>query len=331
MAHMGCGKRVLAGAAIAVSLAGCTSGLGGGFSGKPAAVEPTFKLDGLYKFVEDGTGSRNGAPVTDLYKGETQWAFRTSCNENGCVAAGGKFDPEHPTAPPSPVWAADYVDGKWTQVSLTESAECPRNATETYKSDQWSIWDISQTADKNLALKITVAATDDCNFVNEYTPAMTRIGDLPKDFPLSDPAQAPKRVPSYPANSFRGKYTVDYRPEGTGQSQDSEHMDVKTTCLRAQERCVATTINVDPRDPGTPYSLQVYEFNGDKFSFQQTIGKTQCQDGREGIGTKAVSLPLPPAPVPDPLQSLTGRLALAVSGDCTASQLYDATFTRTGD
>jgi serine/threonine-protein kinase len=324
------GYRLIVAACASFALAGCTTGLGG-VADKPSAVEPSFKLDGIYKFVEDGTGTRNGVAIDNLFKGETQWAFRTTCDENGCVAAGAKFDPAKPTVPASAAFAADYVDGKWTQVTITGGVACPRENGETYQSDQWSIWDISQTPDKQLALNITNAATNSCNYVSQYTPAISRVGELPKDFPLTDPAEAPKRADSFPATGFRGKYTVDYKVAATGEPQPGEHMDVKTICLRTGERCVTTAINVDPRDPGTPYSLQVYEFAQDKFTFDNTIGKKPCQDGREGIASQKALLNLPPAPVPDPLTTVTGQSALIFTGDCSGTVIYDSTFTRTGD
>jgi hypothetical protein len=322
--------RLTIAAFVAFVLAGCTSGLAGGLDAKPSAVEPDFSLDGLYTFVEDGTGTRNGAPATDLFKGETQWAFRTKCDEKGCVAAGGRVDPANPSAAPSQVFAADYADGKWTQVTLdVGGATCARQDT-TFKSDQWSIWDITKADDK-LSIKGTSVGTDDCNFVNESTSTLTRVGDLPAGMTLPDPADAPKRVQSYPANAFRGKYTADYKRADNGQPQNSEQMDVRTTCLRSDERCVTTTVNLAPRDPATPYALEVYQFANDKFTFKQTVGQTQCADGREGVGAKSVSLSLPPAPVPDPAPSVTGNVNVSVTGDCTGTNVYDANFTRTGD
>lgn len=316
---------------VAFVLAGCTSGLGGGFDAKPSAVEPTIKLDGVYKFVEDGTGTRNGSPATDLFKGETQWAFRTKCDENGCVAAGGRIDPANPAAAPSQVFAADYTDGTWTQVTLdVGGATCARQDA-TFKSDQWSIWDITAAPVDKLSIKGTSIGTDDCNFVNESTSTLTRVGDLPAGMALPDPADAPKRVQSYPADSFRGKYTADYKRADSGESQNSEQLDVKTTCLRADERCVTTTVNLAPRDPGTPYALEVYQFANGTFVFKQTVGQTQCADGRSGIGAKAVTLSLPPAPVPDPAPTVTGKVTVNVTGDCSGTNVYDATFTRTGD
>jgi hypothetical protein len=327
--RMGFGKRLTVVACIAFALAGCTTGLGAK-PAAPSAVEPTFTLDGVYDIVQDGTGTRNGAPIDDLEKGETKWAFRTSCDAKGCVATGGPIDPNNPAAALPPIRVADYVDGKWSLVFLNQGAACPRGDGQTFQSDQWIIWSVERDAEQKLSIKVTVAGADECNSVTEFSSTLTRIGDLPAGTTLPNPADAPTFVPSYPANSFRGKYTVDYTRED-GQSQDSEHMDVKTYCLRSEERCVTTTINVDPHDPGTPYSLQVYDFADDKYQFKQTIGTQPCKDGTEGLASKAVSLPLPPAPVPDPLPTLGGNMGMSFTGECTASAAYNVTFTRTGD
>jgi serine/threonine-protein kinase len=335
----GFGSRLAAAACVTFVLAGCTSGLGGDIGGhqssSPASspVEPTFKLDGLYKIVEDGTGTRNGVPVNDQSKIETEWAFRTACDTDGCVAEGGTVDPNNPSAPPELTKVIDYVDGKWSSVFIEQGAECPRATGEMFKSDQWSIWDITQAPDNKLLLKIAQVGADECNFNTEITPSLTRVGDLPPNTTLPNPADAPKRMKSFPAKSFRGKYAVDYTVAASGESQGKENMDVKTYCLRAEERCVTTTVNIDPRDPGTKYGLVVYEFRANEFSFNQTVGKKPCSEGTQGEGvfSKKATLSLPPAPVPDPLDTLTGKLDVTVTGDCPDTAAYNVTFTRTGD
>jgi len=323
--------RLTAVACIATALSGCTSGLGGGSAPEKSVVVPSVSLDGLYRIVEDGTGTLNGARVDFLAKSDTQWAFRTTCDTNGCYAVGAKFDPEHPSAQPNGFKVADYVDGKWSVISLAEQAPCPRDTGETYKGDRWDIWDIEPAPDNNVKLNVTVAGTNDCNFINEFSPAITRVGDAPKDFPWPQPADVPKRLASFPATAFRGKYTVDYAVANTGQSQSTEHMDVKTYCLRSEDRCVTTTVNVDPRDPGTQYGLQVFKYEYGKYRFDQTLGKKPCRDNLEGIASKTVILPLPPAPVPDPLTTLTGQAAVTFTGDCQGTDAYNVAFSRTGD
>jgi hypothetical protein len=49
------------------------------------------------------------------------------------------------------------------------------------------------------------------------------------------------------------------------------------------------------------------------------------------VFTKKVTLPLPPAPVPDPLNTLIGEMNVIVTGGCPDTATYTINSTRTGD
>lgn len=312
-----------AAAAGVMLLGGCSA------QGEPEqrAIDPLVNLDGSFIVEYDGTGTANGAPATGLTEGKAGWVFRSSCDENRCVAAGGEIaDPSNPSAPLQNPRVADYVDGRWVMVNFTEnSAACTGPNGERFTGDVWAIWDIAIAADMTLEPTITQVGTGDCPSVSTLTPTMTRAGDALPEFPAPDPSAQPPQQAS-PAAGFRGNYTLTKTRRGTERGEpDVTDVAVATNCLRTADRCV-TTATV-PGEPGKPNAfLGVYEFADGKFVRTMVPLPAACGDGRAGVAAESETLTLPADAAPNPLPELTGELTATFTAGCPGAVGYDVAY-----
>ncbi|OAN32623.1 hypothetical protein [Mycolicibacterium iranicum] len=291
------------------------------------AVEPLVNLDGSFIVEYDGTGTANGAPAAGLTEGKAGWVFRSSCDENRCVAAGGEIaDPNNPSAPLQNPRVADYVDGRWVMVNFTEnSAACTGPNGEQFTGDVWAIWDIVIAPDMTLAPTITQVGTGNCPSVSTLTPTMTRAGDPLPEFPAPDPSAQPPRQIS-PAAAFRGSYTLTKARRGDPPGEpEVADIGVATNCLRTADRCVTTA--TIPGEPGkTNAFLGVYEFADGKFVRTMVPLPADCADGRAGIAAETETLTLPSSAASNPLSELTGELTATFTAVCPGSIVYDVAY-----
>src|SRR6478609_6520884 len=93
------GSALMAAVSAVVVLAGCAPAQDGASAPSttvgettsrptPAFTPPAVTLDGLYVIEWTGSGTRNGVAVDDLRREKNGWAFRTACDDDGCVATG---------------------------------------------------------------------------------------------------------------------------------------------------------------------------------------------------------------------------------------------------
>lgn len=315
------------GAMVATILLSVLAGCSADGEPEPKAVEPLVNLDGSFIVEYDGTGTANGAPATGLTEGKAGWVFRSSCDENRCVAAGGEItDPNNPAAPLQNPRVADYVDGRWVMVNFTEnSAACTGPNGERFTGDVWAVWDIAIAPDMTLTPTVTQVGTGDCPSISTLTPIMTRAGDALPEFPAPDPsAQPPRQVA--PASAFRGNYTLTKTRRG-GQPGEPEvtELGVATNCLRTTDRCV-TTATVPGEPGGTNAFLGVYEFADGKFVRTMVPLPAACVDGRSGIAAETETLSLPTDATSNPLRELTGELTATFTSGCPGAVVYDVAY-----
>jgi hypothetical protein len=236
------------------------------------------------------------------------WAFRTTCNERGCLATGGSIaDPSNPSAPLANVRVADYVDGRWLMTVFGDDAmSCDGPDGATYSADGWTIWDIAVSPDGSLTPTVTIVGTDDCASIEVYTPTMTKLDDSLSGVPVPDPIDQPAHVRSNAA-AFHGDYTLTLTPRARpGQREVTNHR-VATFCLRSGDRCVTTSIDEASRVPAVAFEdFTVLQFADDGAFTGTSRAATQPCDGG-GMGqAQSVTLPLPQATA-TPLPQLTGE------------------------
>ena len=192
----------------------------------------------------------------------------------------------------------------------------------------WSTWRIGPGPDGALAGTVTEVGADACPGMRTRAFGLAS-GGQPVDVP--DPELEAARVVS-PAHGLRGRYAwsnarrdvPDLPPAAVGY-------DVTTQCLRGGDRCVSVFVGEPGRVDGRLPVVAVNFADGawTQLSADATL---TCSAGGTATGTRRYLLALPAAPVPDPIERLSGEvLAEFTDGDCPNSFTFDATLSRTGD
>ena len=289
-------------------------------------------LDGTYLVEWDGTGTRNGAPADDLRKTKNGWAFRTVCDQRGCVATGGSIvDPSNPSAPLSNVRIADYVDGRWLMVVFGEGAiSCDGPGGIKYSADGWTVWDIVIEPDGSLAPTVTVVGTGDCASIEVHTPRMTKADESLSGVPVPNPADQPQRTPARAA-AFHGEYTITRTNRGRADLREVSTHRVATSCVRTGDRCVAISTDIAPRDPTSPIrDFAVLQFANGVFTGTSAAATQPCDGGGVGLAQTSETLPLP-STTETPLPRLTGQRTAKFFQGCAGSALADVEYVLTRD
>ncbi|MCP9275524.1 hypothetical protein [Mycolicibacterium arenosum] len=287
---------------------------------RPAAGQPV-PLAGLYAIEWTGAVSHIGVPVDiGLRPGERNaWVFRTSCDDDGCVATGGGVaDNSASTVRLAAVRIGDYVDGRWSIVwRSAKGPTCAGADGKTYSSPVWTVFDITD----DLTMTATLVGTGDCPFIEVHHPTITRADDSLLGAPVPDPADQPARIVPGGAG-FAGDYTLTRTPRDGGVVQLSTR-EVTTTCLRAESRCISTSVDDDAAE------FSVFEFDGDAFSRRATAVKQPCGTGGDGVA--AVTETLQSTGESAPLRTLSGERTATFSAGCAGSVTDDVTYTMVDD
>lgn len=292
---------------------------------QPATPPRAPGLDGAYRLTFDPVSRLNGVPEppSAATTPDGEWTFRSTCADAGCVAtAVSNGDAAQP------VRVFDDLAGAWTFVALQPDGwRCADD--QGAGSPMWTIWRITTVPDGGLAGTLTHIGTDACPGIRERT-----VGMAASDAPAAqapDPGMEQARIPS-PAQGLRGRYTwSNKRPDDATLPPASVGYGVSTYCLRTGDRCV-TSFAGEPSPPDGRFPVVALNFADGAWT-QLTGGATMtCSAGGQSTGTRSYALALPPAPVPDPIDRLTGEVrAEFTAGDCPKPFVFDATLTRTGD
>lgn len=286
-----------------------------------AADRSAAMLNGLYVIEWTGPVTHTGVPVDLGLKPNDRnaWAFRSACDDDGCVATGGGIaEPDDMTAPLAAVHVGDYSDGHWSitwlsgrKLSCTGADGTPRS------SPAWTHFDIAD----DLTMTATLVGTGDCPFIDVRRPVLTRIDDSLRGVPLPDPAGQPRRVAPVGAG-FTGEYTVTRTPRGGGAEQTTTR-EVATHCLRTERRCVTTSVNDEAQE------FSVLEFDRDAFGRRAAAVKQPCATGGDGVAE--VTETLRPAQIGAPLRSVSGERTTTFIGGCTGITVDDVTYVLAND
>jgi hypothetical protein len=314
-------------ACLALAVTGCSSGdVASSPPSSPAestsADRPTVTLDGTYLVEWDGTGTRNGAPADDMRNEKNGWAFRTTCNERGCLATGGSIaDPSNPSAPLANVRVADYVDGRWLMTVFGDGAmSCDGPGGAKHSGDGWTIWDIVVAPDGSLTPTVTVVGTDDCASIEVYTPRMTKLDDSLSGVPVPDPIDQPALVRSNAA-AFHGEYTLTLTPRAQPGLREATNHRVATFCLRSGDRCITTSIDEASPVPAVPIKdFTVLQFADDAFTNTSRAATQPCDGGDVGQAQTSEILPLPQAAA-TPLPQLIGERTVQGCADTAVTDI----------
>lgn len=312
---------VLAGCAPSEDGVSAPSEASSATTARPAPVAaPPDTLDGLYVIEWTGSGTRNGVPVDDLRREKNGWAFRTACDDDGCVATGGGIpDPAKPETPLAAVRVADYADGHWTMVWTVENGpSCTAADGVTYTAPAWSIWDIAVDAAGTLTPTVTLVGAGDCPFIEVHRPIMTKGQDSLGGVPVPDPADQPARAAAAAAG-FTGAYTLTRTPRGRAGAAQTANHEVMTQGLRTEARCVSTSVNSE-----APEDFSVLQFDGNGFGRRSAGMSEPCAAG--GTGVAEVVETLKPGGTAAPLRTLSGERVATFSAGCRGSVTDDVEY-----
>ncbi|WP_369741621.1 serine/threonine-protein kinase [Mycobacterium servetii] len=163
-----------------------------------AAVAPA--LDGAYRLDFDIGRARHATAGAVGAGREHQigwWAFRSSCTAAGCVATGTRLDDRnHQVASIAGGGETDvlrFVDGYWdgTPTQVWAGCRLPGRAG-TATELEMVVWSLAPEANGKLrGMQTATVRTDECGHrgvVQRTTLVATRIGDVPPDVTVADPA-----------------------------------------------------------------------------------------------------------------------------------------------
>lgn len=332
--------------AALLALTGCGTG------GQEMATSPTgtvssapasdpHRLDGVYRLTSQSKRSYD-VEIPDDRALSQEWVFRSTCVDGRCVAFGRRTG----TSDPAQLYV--FTDGAWTRTSTSPSASsCTDESTgERIDAPMWVTWALREEPDRDLAGQLFQVQVGECQTYFEFAVTLARVGDVPADTDLPDPADVARGAPPpppEPAVGVRGSYALTQNPaEGSGTPVTGRKQLI-TRCLTPGDqpadpasdpmidRCLTTMLD-DP-DPAAGGRRQVRNFtsNGERllYRFEQRV---QCDDGSTAPITWTAALDLPGPPVPDPVPRLTGTYDIAVTGPCSAeSSSWTWQLERTGD
>ncbi|GLB91908.1 serine/threonine protein kinase [Mycobacterium kiyosense] len=167
----------------------------------PVSAPPGKVLDGTYRLDFDrskrttnGTPMRhNGLPTT------TWWAFHSVCTTNGCAATGVQLDQSsHQVADTTDGGSSDtlrFVAGYWQGAPAQQQVACHEpNAPAPATQQETVAFSLAPQADGTLrGVQTETVGSNECGAqgaVARVPVVATRVGDVPPEVTLSDPAQA---------------------------------------------------------------------------------------------------------------------------------------------
>lgn len=180
-------------------------------------------------------GRANGAP-TKVQSDKVLWAFRSECQESGCVATGTALDRDNAHAPLNPPLTIVllYTDGHWaglpSKAQVVTQGPClgPGSTVvshaEVTNAEAWQLWPKDDgTLDGRLNATVLSNECGGQGFALTVPLTATRAGDVAPEIKVSDPDIAARDLKSAPASTpgpiFNGavyqfNYDVSARTRG---------------------------------------------------------------------------------------------------------------------
>lgn len=291
-------------------------------------AQPQAPLDGVYRMdVAADQNLANGVPAPqEPYSRE--YAIRSACGEQGCVAAVTRLDDDDTRGERGPQTPLDYVGDQWVTAEYS-TAPCGDSTAVVFGQ-----WQLTPQADGSLVGTRTVASfgSGECTFLWSMPMTVTRTGDIGSDVEIDDPASVEPRK-QYAAAALSGAYditsTVTTPIQATPTSTAAQ---VSTLCARTSDRCLTLLENIG----GNPQSVVAMLFADEMWTSAAVWPDPPCEE-TAGIDTTpggppemTTSLDLP-QPTPSPITTVTGTRKTDNEG-CFPS-LYTETLSlkRTGD
>jgi len=302
--------RLATAAVIAVIAAsGCSP------AARPAAAPG---LDGTYRVTIDGRRTHRDGVAYPEPSTAVQWAFRSACRGDACVAVAVAVSEQDPPKTGEPaVW--DLVDGAWVK-TVDGQLNCGGVPTPTLET--WSLRPADGgglTGTRHLAF-----FGPGCGAVLEQSVIVERIGDVKPAVALPDPAAQPPLIRSAGAG-LRGRYQKIQTYPGRPPLPVVE-LAVRTNCIRNTEHCLTYTV-YEP--PDKPRRVSGYRLR-DRMWTAAVPYDGACPDGAPVRVTVETGWAMPPQ-VTDPIVRLVGTQRDVYAEPCANTVESQLVLQRIGD
>jgi Protein kinase domain len=275
----------------------------------PTATVPANSgpFTGVYRANFAAGMNISGSPGPDVPPTADNYAIRSVCGPNGCVATASHLGGET-TFAPSLVF--DQLGDQWVSVAIGQD-KC-----QGAPSEIWEVFTLQPGPAGTFTGDYTAATPNDCE--GKHAVTFTRIGDVDVNT-LPDPATLPPRVVA-PAQALHGQYHEKRSFKVRAAPQQTDYA-VTTNCLRTGDRCMSFFFA-----PSGAVEPLVF---GDGNWVLDTDTDSQCRGAV--VHTKKTGQFALPQPPQDPITLLTGQGNQVQTGSCPANVGFNETFTRTGD
>jgi hypothetical protein len=291
-------------------------------SGQPAPATQSGGFNGVYRTEYVGDEQVwNGKP-SPAELAARQYAFRSTCETDGCVATGIRLDDgdtgkvysdDGKDVPPVTL---DHVGDQWLW-----AAQYPFTCDEDGSSGrQFVAWSVTPQPDGKLTGTRVDArfASPVCTGVFEVPLVMTRVGDVAATTPLPDPAAAQARKPT-PPEGLSGHYGVASTPRQLGGESSTLPAVFTSYCVRSTDNCVA--LERFTGSSGTQ-AVNALEFGDGRWTLTYQGGEVTCPYGGKATRETYVEFTMP-TPAAAPLEQLTGRQRSSYTGSCLDVDEWD--------
>jgi serine/threonine protein kinase, bacterial len=163
----------------------------------PTAAKPV--LDGSYRLDYDRAKQSSNGVIPNNGVQTSWWAFLSACTSTGCAATGTKLDNVNHEAAKSTgtgnTGVLHFVDGHWQSAPRELQTQCREaHGTQTATQAETVVWSLTPQPDGTLrGVQTQTVQSNECGAQGAMLriPVLaTRVGDVPPDVAVADPAQA---------------------------------------------------------------------------------------------------------------------------------------------
>ncbi|MBO0865465.1 MAG: serine/threonine protein kinase [Mycobacterium sp.] len=164
-------------------------------------------INGAYRLDYDREKQTSNGVIASNGVQSSWWAFRSSCRATGCAATATKLDDaSHEAANTAGGGGTDvlrFVDGHWQGAPRQQQVRCRQvNGTAISTESKSVVWSLTPQADGTLrGVQTETVQSNECGAAGSVlrVPVVaTRIGDVPPNVTVADPAKA-SNAPVAPA------------------------------------------------------------------------------------------------------------------------------------